>query len=305
MKLDKKMLFSEVKAYVFMSMGLILYAFAWTAILTPAQVIGGGIPGIGMLIFEATGGMSPSGELIGIPIGYSYFAINVVLVAVGFWVIGPRFGAKTIYAMCFNSLMLTLFQLVLSSSPDLLGLGQDKLLSAILGGALGGLGIGVCFGQGGSSGGTDIIAMIVNKYHRVPLGRTIIACDILIIGSSFFVMKDITSVIYGFITLSVVGYSIDLFLQGNKQTCQIFVISKHYAAIADSIVNDAQRGVTIFNGEGWYTKQPQKIIMVNCRRNDTVVIYRIIKEIDTEAFVTTASVTGVYGNGFDMLRSKK
>lgn len=302
MNIKNKHILSEVKAYIFISIGLIIYSFAWTAILAPAKVMGGGIPGVSMLIFEATGGTSPSGELIGIPIGYSYFAINVVLIILGFILIGPRFGAKTIYAMSFNSMMLTAFQFALSSTPDLLGLGSDKLLSAILGGALGGLGIGLCFGQGGSTGGTDIIAMILNKFRNISLGKTIIACDLIIVGSSYFVTGDITSIIYGFITMSVLGYTIDLYLQGNKQTCQLFIISKKYAEIADKIVNDAKRGATILNGEGWFTKQPQKVIMVTCRKNETNILYRIVKEVDSSAFITNASVSSVYGNGFDMLK---
>lgn len=302
MKINSKMLFTETKHYVFMMIGLIMYSFAWTAILTPASVIGGGIPGVSMLIFEATGGSSPTGELIGIPIGYSYFAINVILITIGFIVVGPRFGAKTIFAMSFNSLMLTLFQFWLKDTPNLLGLGDDKLLSAILGGALGGCGIGICFGQGGSTGGTDIIAMILNKFRNVPIGRSVMACDVIIVGSAYFVFKDITSIIYGFITMSVVGYTIDLYLQGNKQTCQLFIISKKYSDIADRIVSDAGRGCTVLNGEGWYTKQSQKVLMVSCRKNETANIYRIVKDIDHNAFLTNASVTGVYGNGFELLR---
>ncbi|MFI3321053.1 MAG: YitT family protein [Rikenellaceae bacterium] len=302
MQLNTKNFLSEARAYIFMMLGLIIYSFAWTAILTPAQVVGGGIPGIGSLIFEATGGVSPTGELIGIPIGYSYFAINTVLIAIGFFILGPRFGAKTIFAMSFNSLMLTVFQFLLSSHPDILGIGGDKLLSAILGGALCGFGIGVCFWQGGSTGGTDIIAMILNKYYNISLGKTIIVGDILIVGSSYLLTRDITSIIYGYITVSVVGYAIDLFLQGNKQSCQIFIISKKYAEIADKIVYTAQRGATILNGEGWYTKQPQKIVMVTCRKQEANIIYRLIKEVDQDAFVTNSAVSGVYGNGFDAFK---
>ncbi|MFI3315441.1 MAG: YitT family protein [Rikenellaceae bacterium] len=305
MNLDKKLIFNEVKSYLLISLGLFMYSFAWTVILTPAKVMGGGIPGVSMLIFEATGGSSPTGELIGIPMGYSYFAINVVLIILGFILIGPKFGAKTIFAMGLNSLLLTVLQFFFSTRPDVLGLGSDKLLSAILGGALGGFGIGICFGQGGSTGGTDIIAMILNKYQNISLGKTIIACDMIIVASSYFVTGDITSIIYGFITMSVVGYGIDLYLQGNKQTCQLFIISKKYADIADRIVSDARRGATILNGEGWFTKQPQKIIMVTCRKNETSTIYRIVKEVDNNAFVTNASVSGVYGNGFDLLKHKK
>ncbi len=305
LKFDSKTIKTEIKQYVFIMIGLIMYSFAWTAILAPAEVVGGGIPGISMLIFQATGGASPTGELVGIPMGYSYFAINVILVIIGFLLIGPRFGSKTIFAMTFNSMMLTFFQFILIDTPDLLGLGSDKLLSAILGGSISGFGIGMCFAQGGSTGGTDIIAMILNKFRNIGIGKTIIACDIIIVGCSYFVYKDITSIIYGFVTVSLAGYTIDLFLQGNKQTCQLLIISKKYAEIADKIVSDAGRGCTVLNGEGWYSKQPQKVLMVTCRKNETALIYRIVMEVDSTSFLTNASVSGVYGNGFELLKTKK
>ena len=293
-----KHILSEVKSYVIISIGLIIYSFAWAGILIPGNVVGGGIPGVSSLIFYATGGEAGGG----IPIGYSYFVINVVLVAIGFFIIGPRFGAKTIYAMAFNSLALTVLQKVIP--PDLMGLYDDKLLSAILGGGLCGLGIGFCFWQGGSSGGTDIIAMIVNKYRNVSLGKVIMFCDIVIIGSSIFIFHNVNTIVYGYVTLVMTGFTIDLFLQGNRQSCQLIIISKKYPDIADRIVNQARRGVTVLDGTGWYTKQPQKVLMVFCRKNEAPAIYRIIKEVDSGACISNASVSGVYGNGFEDLKLK-
>lgn len=291
----QKQILVNARAYIVMTLGLTIYAFAWVAIITPAEFIGGGIPGVSNLIVEATGGF--------VEMGPCYFVINVILVLIALKIIGPTFGIKTIYAMLYIS--LALFLLPKFVSPDFVGLRNDKLLSAILGGALCGLGIGICFTQGGSTGGTDIIAMIVNKYHNVSLGKVIMLCDVIIIGCSFFVYHKIATIIYGYVTLGLTGYTIDAVLQGNRQSCQLLVISKNYTEIADSIVSNAHRGVTVLDGSGWYTKNPQKVLMIFCRRNESTSIYRIIKEKDPDAFISNASISGVYGNGFENLKLKQ
>ncbi|MDE6183675.1 MAG: YitT family protein [Rikenellaceae bacterium] len=294
-KLTRKQIFSEIRAYIIMTLGLTIYAFAWIAIITPAKFIGGGIPGVSTLIVEATNGFLEMGTI--------YFGINAILLLVALVVIGPAFGIKTVYAMCYMSLALSVLPSIVS--PDLVGLQEDKLLSAILGGALCGLGIGICFSQGGSTGGTDIIAMIVNKYHNVSLGKVIMLCDVIIIGCSFFIYHNISAIIYGYVTLGLTGYTIDAVLQGNRQSCQLMVISKHYPQIADTIVSNAHRGVTVLDGSGWYTKNPQKILMIFCRRNESTAICRIIKEKDPDAFISNAAISGVYGNGFENLKLKQ
>lgn len=283
-----------VRDYLIIAIGMLIYSFSWVGILLPAKVMGGGVSGIGMLIFYATGEA--------IPIGYSYFVINAILIAIGILIIGPQFGAKTFFAMIFNSVALVLLQEYMPS--DILGLAGDKLLSAILGGAICGTGIGICFSRGGSTGGTDIIAMIVNKFHDISIGKVIILCDIIIVGCSYFVFKDITSIVYGYITMAVVGYSLDLFMQGNQQSCQLMVFSMQYDQICNRIVNEANRGVTLLDATGWYTKRPLKVILVLCRKQEMANVYRIIKEVDAGAFISSTLVTGVYGNGFDRLKTK-
>lgn len=298
-KFSRKFVLNEIKAYIIMAIGLMTYSFSWTAIIVPADFIAGGIPGVSQLIFYATGGASDGG----IPIGISYFTINVVLITIAAFIIGPKFGVKTIFAMCFNSVALTVFQEALPAG--LVGLQDDMLLSAILGGALCGLGIGICFWQGGSTGGTDIIAMIINKYRNVSLGKVIMFCDVIIIASSYLIFQSIPTIIYGYVTLAVTGYTIDMFLQGNRQSCQLVVISKHYQEIADRIVVEAHRGVTILDGAGWYTKNKQNVLMVFCRKNEATIIYRIIKEVDNAAFISNAAISAVYGNGFENLKGIK
>ena len=293
----RTMVWREIKSYAIITIGLIIYSFAWTNILASANIMGGGGGGIAMLIYYLTGG-----ENGGIPIGVSYLMINAVLVTIAMFIIGPKFGVKTIYAMLAISGLMTLMQLYLPS--DILGLGGDKLLSAILGGGLAGAGIALCFMQGGSSGGTDIIAMIVNKYRNISYGRILMLCDVIILGLSVFIFKNITALIYGYVVVGVFGITLDFIIAGNKQSSQIMIMSKKYEEIADRIVIELHRGVTVLQATGWYTKKEQKVLMVACRKNQTTQIYRIIKEVDPQAFITVGSVMGVYGEGFENLRAK-
>ena len=292
-----QLVWKEIKSFAIISVGLIVYSFAWTNILASAKVMGGGGGGIAMLVYYLTGGESG-----GVPIGVSYLVLNAILVSVAMFVIGPKFGVKTIYAMLLIAGLMTAMQLYLP--PNLLGLADDKLLSAILGGGLSGAGISMCFMQGGSSGGTDIIAMIVNKYRNISFGRILMLCDVIILGLSVLILKDITALIYGYVVVGVFGLTLDFIIAGNKQSSQIMIVSKSYEEIADKILHDVNRGVTVLEATGWYTKKDQKVLMVVCRKNETTQIYRIIKEIDSQAFITVGSVMGVFGEGFENLRTK-
>lgn len=286
---------SELKSYLIISFGLLIYSFAWACILAPAGVVGGGSSGIALIVYYATGGLSG-----GIPIGASYLVINGILLTIALFVIGPKFGVKTLYAIGYVSLTMGLLQEYVPN--DVLGLASDKLLSAILGAAASGFGVALCLNQGGSTGGTDIIAMIVNKYKNVSIGRIFIICDLIIIGSSVFVLGNITTIIYGYVTVGVFGYAVDLVLAGNKQSTQILIISKKYEELADNITTQLGRGVTVLEGMGWYTKEPSKVILVVCRRNEIGTLNRIIQTTDKYAFLTSASVSGVYGKGFEDLK---
>lgn len=293
----------EIRAYVIISLGLLMYSFAWTALLIPAKVVGGGVGGIGTIIYYATNSLNLGFTGGGIPVGVTYLLVNMVLLAFGFWILGPKFGAKTIYAIIFNSAALLVMQE--SLPPDLLGLSGDKLLSAILGGGIAGVGVGFCFSVGGSSGGTDIIAMIINKYRNVSLGKLIMLMDVVIVGSSYVVFRDLPTVVYGYVTMVTLGYCIDMVLSGSKSSSQIMIFSIKHEQIAHRIIHDVNRGVTILDATGGYSKTPQKVVMVICRRGEASNIYSIIKDTDPDAFITVGSVMGVYGRGFDALKAKK
>jgi uncharacterized membrane-anchored protein YitT (DUF2179 family) len=289
-----KLIIKNARMYSIIVFGLFLYALSWTAFLLPHKITGGGVSGIGAIVFYATG----------IPMGYTYFLINVGLILIAIKMLGANFGVKTIIGVTVGAILLGLLQ-TLIKQPVV----ADKFLSAIIGGGLAGVGLGIIFTQGGSTGGTDIIAMIINKYRNISPGRVILACDVFIIGSSFFVLLDMTAthrietIVYGYVAMAVTAYAIDAVLSGSKQSVQIFIFSKKYIEIADKITNDLNRGVTLIDGKGWYTKEEQKVLITMVRKFESNDVYKIIKEIDPDAFTSTASVMGIFGRGFERIRS--
>lgn len=297
---SRESLWRTIKCYALISLGVILYAFAVTAVFEPAGIMTGGMAGLGMLVNYATGGF--------VPIAYTMFIANGVLLAIAFFMIGGSFGTKTIYAIFLISLVIGLMEklqpllLAQLGQETLLRLHNDKLLSAILGGAMAGAGITIILGRGGSSGGVDIVAMIINKYRNVSYGRVIVMCDFIILGSSVFVFKDIAAAIYGYLSVATFGWTVDTMLAGNKQSSQIFIISRNWEQIAARISTEVRRGVTLLEGEGWHTREHKKMVMVVCRKNETQTLFRVIKECDPDAFITVASVMGVYGLGFETLK---
>lgn len=295
-KLTSSVILRTVKEYGLMAAGMFIYAFAWVGVLIPAEGTGGGASGLALLIYYATGGEAGGG----IPIGISVLIINAVLLIIAAFIIGWKFGIKTIYCVVLLSVAMSAMQEWLPS--DLIGLGEDKFLSAILGGVMAGIGVSLCFAQGGSTGGTDIVAMIINKYRTISYGRIVFFSDFIIIGSAYFIFRDVATIIYGYVMVATFGYTVDLIVAGNRQSSQMFIISSKYDMIADRVAHDAHRGVTLIDGEGWYSKHPMKIVMVVCRKNETRVMFRIIKECDPDAFITVGSVMGVYGKGFDALK---
>ncbi len=276
-----------VKDYVIITIGLLAFTMGWVLFLIPAEITGGGISGVGVVIFYATN----------IPVSVTFLAINVVLVLVAIKILGANFGIKTIYSIVVLTVFFAVFQNILKEP-----IVDDTFLSAVLGGMLGGIGLGTVFSRGGSTGGTDIFAMIVNKYRNISPGRVILYCDVLIIASSYFVFQSPEKLVYGYVSMWVVAYSLDSFLTGANRSAQMFIVSKKYEEIADFINNGAIRGVTVLNGTGWYTKEDTKVVMSVVRKRETSSIFRKIKEIDPEAFISMGSVMGVYGQGFEKLK---
>lgn len=291
--MNLRAIFETVRTYVVISFGLLIISIAWTAFLLPHQISGSGVSGIGAIVFYATG----------IPMGYTYFAINLVLIVIGLKILGKTFGIKTIFGILLSTILLTVLQSHIHTA-----IVQDKFMSAIIGGILCGTGLGIIFTQGGSSGGTDIIALVITKYRNISPGRIILYCDVIIICSSFVFLthlepaKRVESMVYGFVTMAIQAYTLDAILTGNKQSVQIIIFSRQYEKIADHISSRMQRGVTVLEGMGWYSKENQKVIITLVRKHEASDVYRIIRSIDDQAFISVANVMGVYGKGFDVLK---
>ena len=299
MKISLSQIAIGIKEYLIMTLGMFMYAFGWVACVIPAGGMGGGATGLSMLL----NAVFPS-----ITMGTFVFAINVVLLIVAGFIVGWNCGIKTIYCIIVLSIAMDSWGYILP--PNILveytqNIDSHNILLVILGAVIAGSGVAVCFSQGGSTGGTDIVAMIINKYKTISYGKIVISSDFFIIGCSLFVASDlatgIATVIYGYIMIAVYGYTVDLIQSGSQQSSQIFIISPKYQQIADIINNDAHRGVTIIDGTGWYTKKESKIVMVVCRKRDASMILKLVRTIDADAFITMGSVMGVYGKGFEAL----
>ena len=310
------------KEYLLMTFGMFCYAFGWLMCVLPAGGMGGGAAGLATLI----NAILPTSVTGFLTIGTLVFIINCVLLILGVMIIGWKFGVKTLYCILIMSVM---FNVVESFLPaDLMvnmlqGVDAWRLLLVVLGAASCGLGIAVSFMQGGSTGGTDIVAMIINKFRTVSYGKVLLMTDCGILISSVFLtttvnIADSTNaialttieplsslafarMIYGFIMIAVIGYTVDFVQSGNQQSNQIMIFCKDYEAMADMINTKAHRGATLIDAMGWYTKTPSKAVMVVCRKRDTSMILKLVREQDPTAFLTVGSVMGVYGQGFDAL----
>jgi uncharacterized membrane-anchored protein YitT (DUF2179 family) len=286
----KKFIFSEMRAYALITFGLVLYAFGVTAFLVPHKIVGGGVTGISTIIYFL------SHETI--PVGVSYLVINAALVGIAIKILGPKFGIKTIYAVFLNSALLSLFQAHIHEP-----LLDDRFMSTIIAGILCGAGVGISLINGGSTAGTDIVAMIINKYRNIPPGKVILYLDVIIIGSSYMISWSFQDLIFGYVQMGVLSYTIDMVFTGQMQSVQFFIFSEKYDQVADSITHDLHRGVTVLDCQGWYTGAARKMLVVVARKGEMQGIMRVTKQVDPEAFLTMNRVMGVYGKGFDTLRT--
>ena len=279
-----------IKEYFTILVGLALYALGWTGFLLPHEITTGGVTGIGALLYFAKG----------IPVAVTYFLINIGLLVLSVKIFGWKFSIKTIFGVVALTVMLSVAQSLIKK-PLLV---EEPFMACVLGGVLAGVGIGVVFTANGSTGGTDIIAMIINKYRNVTLGRAILYSDLMIICSSYILFHSVEKIIFGLTTLVISTYCVDFVVNGVRQSVQFLIFSREYEKIADRISLEAHRGVTLLDGMGWYSKDPVKVLVVLARKNESVKIFRIVKQIDPQAFVSQSSVIGVYGQGFDIIKSK-
>lgn len=292
------------KDYVIIVFGLLLYAVGFTAFILPHHIVIGGLAGVGSLVYFATGGL--------ISVAVTQYACNLMLMTMAYRIVGKTFVLRTIFGATIISISIGFFEnIFMGMSKPLI---PDISMSAILGAIICGVGIGLVFVHNGSSGGTDIIAAMVSKVSNVSIGRTMIFSDMLIVTASLFLPYDgdfasrlnarVPLIVYGWVVTFIIAYMTDMVINTNRQATQFIIFSQKWSHIADRINSEAHRGVTVLDGEGWYSKKSVKVLMVWCRKIESVTIFRIVKSIDENAFITQSNVNGVYGKGFDTMRVK-
>lgn len=315
--LNKKCIGLTIKEYLMMALGMFLYSFGYICCVLPATTAAGGASGLSWVLVHLSGDV--------ISVGTMVLIINAILLLIAGFVVGWNFGIKTIYCVVVMSIVMHFLEewfragndpgwiakMVIErdgiTNPenirfvDLFHL-ENRLLSAILGGIFSGIGVAICFRQGGSTGGSDILMMIVNKFHTISYGKFVRYTDAVIISSALILPEyKIDSVIYGFVMMMIFSYTVDMILSGNQQSSQIFIVCKDYKAMADAINNDAKRGATVIDAMGWYSKNESKVVMCVCRKRDLAMVLKVVRSVDPDAFITVGSVMGVYGKGFSAL----
>lgn len=287
--------------YLLIAFGLSFYVVAWTIFLIPNHIIGGGVVGLASIIYIISG----------IPVGISNFGINLILFVFGVYFLGKKFAVNNIYGIVMTSLLFLIVQqwIALQDIQALQDLalkvrgGLDPFVCALIGGVMSGIGIGIVLSNGGNSGGSDVIALILNKYYNVSLGTVIMIADACVImGSVCIPGNGVTQIVYGFIVLAAYTFTIDYVVDGKRQNYKILIFSQQPQELADVIGNQLKRGVTFLNATGWYTKKDQKVLMVVVHKSEKVRIMHYIKSLDPEAFMTVEKTESVFGKNFDQIK---
>ncbi len=282
----------EFRSYLLIALGMLIYAVAALGFLVPHKIVGGGATGLSTIIYYLTDKT--------IPVGIGYGLINILLVGIALKVLGPKFGLKTVFAIIVGSTFLSILQPLIPEA-----FVSDKFMSSIIAGMLTGIGIAVALSEGGSTGGTDIVAMIVTRYKNVSPGKMIMYCDCVIIACSLFINFNIEGLMYGYVMMGVVSFTVDFVLTGKKQSAQLFIFTEKYDQVAERITEEVDHGVTVVDCKGWYSGQAKKMLIVVVRKNEAIDVLRIAKQVDPNVFMTMNTVMGVFGKGFEELKGVK
>ena len=281
----------ELRDYIMITIAMLSYCIGWAVFLLPNNITTGGVAGITSILYWATG----------IPVQFSYFVINAVLLLFALRILGWRFCVKTIFAVT----VLTVAVGIAATHYQGHLLADQPFMAAIIGAVFCGCGVGLGLSNNGSTGGTDIIAAIVNKYRDVSLGRVILICDVIIISSSYFVLRDWEKVIYGYVVLYVTAFCIDQVVNSMRRSVQFFIISDRYEEIGRRINREPHRGCTTIDAHGFYSGKEVKMLFVLAKKRQSDAIFRIINDVDPSAFVSQSAVIGVYGEGFDRFKVRR
>ena len=304
MTMNKTIIRNELKDYIGITLALVLYAFGFTFFLMPYEIVTGGVAGIAAIVYYATS----------FPNSYTYFLINASLLVVALKILGVKFLMKTIYATLMLSFLLWFMKEIApvdeaGNMIKILGEGQD-FMSLLIGCLMTGTALGLTFLYNGSTGGTDIIAASINKYHDFSLGTILIFADFIIIGSCLFIpqfgtfLERMTMVVFGFCTMIIENFMLDYIMNRQRQSVQFMIFSKKYQEIAKALAMQTDHTMTILDGHGWYSGKEVKVIVLLAKKSESVTIFRIVKMIDPNAFVSQSADIGVFGEGFDKIKVK-
>lgn len=282
---------SVIWDYFLITVGSVIFCLAWTSFLIPNGLASGGLTGLCTILQYGTG----------IPVGWTYPVLNVLLLILAFLSLGKAFGFKTIYVILLTSVLFEVLprfpMLEVTNIPD-------KLMVALVGAFMESVGIGLVLLRGGSTGGTDIVAMIINKYWPLSPGKVYLYSDIFIIASLLFIPgKGVVDMIYAYVVMLGFSFGVDYVLLGNKSSVQILVFSPRYKDIADHIINDIHRGVTALQSVGWYSQKESKVLLIVARKQQMHEIIEEVKRIDKNAFISISTANSVYGEGFEELKT--
>lgn len=287
LQINQKKILSEIRNYFMICVGLAIFAVGWTAFLIPAEMIGGGVSGISAIIFFATG----------FSIGGSTFLINAILLAIAWKILGTKFTLNTLFCTAVLSIFFVIGQMVFTAQ-----IIDDPFMSAVIGAAMAAFGVGLAINYGGNTGGTDIVAMMVGKYRSISYGKVTLYTNLVIIASSYFAVHSVEKLVYSMVVMFVYIYVSDIVIDGYKQTFQFMVFSQKNQEIADKINADLHRGATFLKGHGSFTKAETDVLLIIAHRNDKAQIMKLIKYIDSKAFVSISKTSSVFGKNFDNIK---
>ena len=287
----KSLMRNNSKDMVFLALGILMYSIGYSAYILPEKVVMGGVAGAAALIYYATG----------IPTGTSILVLNAAMLFIAFSALTKQFFWRTIIGVGIRSLFISILQPFFAANP-IMTPGEDKFMHVLIGALLGGGGLGIVFSHNGSTGGTDILTMLLNKYFRVSFGRAMQFVDCTIISSSYFLFHSFETIVYGIVFTLVASITCDYIVNGTRQTVQFLIISKKYDEIADVVNTHLHRGVTVVDGKGWFRKSDVKMLIVLTRKYESQDLFNLVNHIDPDALVSQTFCHGVFGEGFDKMK---
>ncbi len=274
--------------YLTIILGITIYCVGLTGFLIPNKIVTGGMAGISLLLNFG----------FNIPLWITFAVLNTLLLLLAWKILGFQYVQKTIFGVVAITLILSVTEKLITHAL----ISADPLLSSIIGAIFCGVGLGLVYSVNGSTGGTDIIGAIVTKYRYISMGRGLMYVDVLIVSSSYLLFQSLEKIIYGLIIIAVLFSTADMIINGMRQSVQFLIFSSRYDEIASAINSQLGRGVTVLDGVGWYSKKPSKVLVVLARKTESTSIFRLVKQIDENAFISQSNVVGVYGKGFDKMK---